>query len=149
MSPPRTRLHARHVCLAAAKGKHVLVEKPMAITLSECRTMVEAARTAGVHLVVGHSHSFDAPVRRGARIVASGAVGKVGMITSLNYTDFLYRPRRPEELVTEKGGGVIFSQARTKSISSGCSAVALCVAFARQPAHGIRRARPKAPIPDY
>jgi phthalate 4,5-cis-dihydrodiol dehydrogenase len=64
-----------------------------------------------VHLVVGHSHSFDAPVRRAREIVASGAVGKVGMITSLNYTDFLYRPRRPEELVTEKGGGVIFSQA--------------------------------------
>jgi phthalate 4,5-cis-dihydrodiol dehydrogenase len=105
------QMHARHVCLAAAKGKHVLVEKPMAITLSECRTMVEATRTAGVHLVVGHSHSFDAPVRRAREIVASGAVGKVGMITSLNYTDFLYRPRRPEELVTEKGGGVIFSQA--------------------------------------
>lgn len=105
------QMHARHVCLAAAKGKHVLVEKPMAITLPECRSMVEAARAARVHLIVGHSHSFDAPVRRAHEIIASGSVGKVGMITSLNYTDFLYRPRRPEELVTEKGGGVIFSQA--------------------------------------
>lgn len=105
------QMHARHVCLAAAKGKHVLVEKPMAITLPECRAMVEAARAARVHLIVGHSHSFDAPVRRAHEIIASGSVGKVGMITSLNYTDFLYRPRRPEELVTEKGGGVIFSQA--------------------------------------
>jgi phthalate 4,5-cis-dihydrodiol dehydrogenase len=33
------------------------------------------------------------------------------MIQALNYTDFLYRPRRPEELVTHRGGGVIFSQA--------------------------------------
>jgi phthalate 4,5-cis-dihydrodiol dehydrogenase len=32
------------------------------------------------------------------------------MITALNYTDFLYRPRRPEELATESGGGVVFSQ---------------------------------------
>src|SRR5579859_4533779 len=48
------KLHARHVCLAAAKGKHVLVEKPMAITLTECRAMVEAARAARIHLVVGH-----------------------------------------------------------------------------------------------
>jgi phthalate 4,5-cis-dihydrodiol dehydrogenase len=33
------------------------------------------------------------------------------MIQALNYTDFLYRPRRPEELRTEEGGGIIFSQA--------------------------------------
>jgi phthalate 4,5-cis-dihydrodiol dehydrogenase len=33
------------------------------------------------------------------------------MITALNFTDFLYRPRRPEELATDRGGGVIFSQA--------------------------------------
>jgi phthalate 4,5-cis-dihydrodiol dehydrogenase len=33
------------------------------------------------------------------------------MITALNFTDFLYRPRRPEELVTDAGGGVVFSQA--------------------------------------
>jgi phthalate 4,5-cis-dihydrodiol dehydrogenase len=33
------------------------------------------------------------------------------MITALNYTDFLYRPRRPEELATANGGGVVFSQA--------------------------------------
>lgn len=33
------------------------------------------------------------------------------MILALNYTDFLYRPRRPEELSTEQGGGVVFSQA--------------------------------------
>ncbi|MAO92980.1 MAG: hypothetical protein CMM81_15755 [Rhodospirillales bacterium] len=32
------------------------------------------------------------------------------MVHALNYTDFLYRPRRPEELMTSEGGGVIFSQ---------------------------------------
>ena len=34
------QMHARHVALAAAKGKHILVEKPMAITLAECQAMV-------------------------------------------------------------------------------------------------------------
>jgi len=38
-------------------------------------------------------------------------VGKVRIITALNFTDFLYRPRRPEELATERGGGVVFNQA--------------------------------------
>jgi phthalate 4,5-cis-dihydrodiol dehydrogenase len=105
------QFHAEHVGLAAAARKHVLVEKPMAITLDECERMTAAARSAGIHLVVGHSHSFDLPVRRTREIIASGAVGAPRMITALNFTDFLYRPRRPEELVTAQGGGVVFSQA--------------------------------------
>jgi phthalate 4,5-cis-dihydrodiol dehydrogenase len=105
------QFHAEHVRVAAAARKHVLVEKPMAITLDECQRMTSDAREAGVHLVVGHSHSFDRPIRRTRELIASGAVGAPRMITALNFTDFLYRPRRPEELVTEQGGGVVFSQA--------------------------------------
>jgi phthalate 4,5-cis-dihydrodiol dehydrogenase len=103
--------HAEHAIEAAAHGKHVLVEKPMALSVDEAGAMIAAASKASVHLIVGHSHSFDAPVRRAREIVASGAVGRVRMITALNFTDFLYRPRRPEELDTAKGGGVFFSQA--------------------------------------
>jgi phthalate 4,5-cis-dihydrodiol dehydrogenase len=89
----------------------VLVEKPMAVSLAECDAMIAAADKAGVQLVVGHSHSFDAPIARAKAILASGELGAVRMITAINYTDFLYRPRRPEELDTAKGGGVFFSQA--------------------------------------
>ena len=103
--------HAAHTILAARHGKHVLVEKPMAITLDECGAMVAAARGAGVHLVVGHSHSFDAPVLRARALIAGGGYGTVRMITALNYTDFLRRPRRPEELDTRQGGGAVFNQA--------------------------------------
>jgi phthalate 4,5-cis-dihydrodiol dehydrogenase len=104
------QLHAEHAALAAHRGKHILVEKPMALTLGECRRMIDAARSAGVHLVVGHSHSFNAPILRTRALIQSGAFGRVRMIQALNFTDFLYRPRRPEELQTEAGGGVIFSQ---------------------------------------
>src|SRR3954465_12241390 len=38
------QMHAEHVRVAAAAGKHLLVEKPMAITLAECEAMIEAAR---------------------------------------------------------------------------------------------------------
>jgi phthalate 4,5-cis-dihydrodiol dehydrogenase len=103
--------HAAHVAAAAAGGKHVLVEKPMALNLEDCRRMIDAARQAGVHLIVGHSHSFDQPYRRARELIASGAFGSVRMITACNFTDFLYRPRRPEELVTDEGGGVVFNQA--------------------------------------
>lgn len=103
--------HVADVRAAAAAGKHVLVEKPMALTLPDCRAMVEAAREAGVHLIVGHSHSFDAPYLRTREIIQSGTHGAVRMITAMNFTDYLYRPRRPEELDTAQGGGAIFSQA--------------------------------------
>ena len=104
------QFHAEHVRIAAKAGKHLLVEKPMAVTLDDCHAMIAAARGAGVQLIVGHSHSFNRPVRRVRDIVESGRFGAVRMITALNFTDFLYRPRRPEELITDRGGGVLFSQ---------------------------------------
>lgn len=106
--------HQTHVDLAvraARAGRHVLVEKPMALTLADCDAMAAAAREAGVAMVVGPSHGFDAPVAWAADLIASGAYGPPRMVTALNFTDFLYRPRRPEELDTTRGGGVIFSQA--------------------------------------
>lgn len=103
--------HAAHARLAASRGKHLLVEKPMAITLEDCLAVVEAARSAGVHLVVGHSHSFDAPIARTRSLIKEGTFGRLRMITALNYTDFLYRPRRPEELDAAEGGGAVLNQA--------------------------------------
>src|SRR3954469_13839459 len=105
------QFHAAHARLAAQAGKHVLVEKPMALTLDECRAMTAAARKHGVHLVVGHSHSFDAPIALARKMIAGGEYGRLRMISGLMFTDFLYRPRRPEELDTSKGGGVVYNQA--------------------------------------
>ncbi|SEB83632.1 4,5-dihydroxyphthalate dehydrogenase [Rhizobiales bacterium GAS188] len=103
--------HADHVRMAAANRKHVLVEKPMALTIADCEAMIAAADSAGIHLLVGHSHSFDLPYLRTRELVKSGVHGNVRMINAMNFTDFLYRPRRPEELDTGAGGGVVFSQA--------------------------------------
>lgn len=105
------QFHAAHVEIAARSGKHVLVEKPMALTLEECTRMIEVTERAGVRLIVGHSHSFNAPIKSTRALIESGVFGRVKMIHALNFTDFLYRPRRPEELSTELGGGVIHSQA--------------------------------------
>src|SRR4029077_5011874 len=90
--------------LAGQHEKPLLVEKPMALTLEDCAMMIDAAKRAGVHLIVGHSHSFDAPLLRTRALIASGTYGAVRMIAAFNYTDFLYRPRRPEELDTAQGG---------------------------------------------
>jgi phthalate 4,5-cis-dihydrodiol dehydrogenase len=104
-------LHEAHAALAAAHGKHVLVEKPMALSLAECDRMIQVAQQADTHLLVGHSHSFDSPVRVALDLIQSGRYGPVQSILAFNFTDFLYRPRRPQELDTAQGGGVVFSQA--------------------------------------
>lgn len=108
-SPPQ--YHAAHTAAAAACGKHVLVEKPMALTLADCDEMIATCRQAGVTLMVGHSHSFDTPYLETRRLIDSGEFGRVRMIHAMNYTDFLHRLRRPDELDTETGGGVLYNQA--------------------------------------
>jgi len=45
-------LHCQHVLAAAAAGKHVLCEKPMAMSTDECRQMIDACEKAGVHLEI-------------------------------------------------------------------------------------------------
>src|SRR4051812_1629176 len=105
------QFHAEHAGVAFKAGKHALIEKPMALSLDECRSMIDAARAAGRRLIVGHSHSFDAPIALARKLIESGQYGRLKMITALNFTDFLYRPRRSEELDTSSGGGVIYNQA--------------------------------------
>lgn len=105
------QFHSQHVKMAARNGKHVLVEKPMALSLAECNAMISACADARVKLLVGHCHSFDTPYLHTRAMIDSGNFGKVRMIHAFNYTDFLYRPRRPEELRTDEGGGVVYSQA--------------------------------------
>lgn len=104
------QMHAAHTETAAAAGKHVLVEKPMALSLSDCLAMIDATARAGVALVVGPTHGMDPQAVAMRDIVARGEYGRLRMISSWNYTDYLYKPRRPEELDTDLGGGVVFNQ---------------------------------------
>lgn len=104
------QLHAEHAIAAAAAGKHIVVEKPMALSLADCDAMIAAAEANGVELIVGHSHGFDPAVTTMRQHIASGDVGPFVSALTFNFTDFLYRPRRPEELDTAQGGGVIFNQ---------------------------------------
>ncbi|HEY4317486.1 MAG TPA: Gfo/Idh/MocA family oxidoreductase [Herbaspirillum sp.] len=105
-----TDLHLDHVLQACAAGKHVLVEKPMAVRLKQARAMVEAAERAGVTLLVGHSHSYDLPIHKMREIIDGGTLGRVQMVNTWCYTDWIYRPRRADELDAEQGGGVTYRQ---------------------------------------
>ena len=102
--------HRKHVIMAAEAGKHIIVEKPMALSLEDCDMMIDAAEKNGVRMVVGHTHSFDAPIMKMHEIISAGDLGPVTMINSFSYGNFLYRPRSRQELDTIRGGGIIFNQ---------------------------------------
>jgi phthalate 4,5-cis-dihydrodiol dehydrogenase len=104
------RFHAKQAVEAMQQGKHVLVEKPLALTLEECDEVVAAADRTGLHLIVGHTHAFDPNIREMHRIIASGELGRLGMILTFNYNDFLLRPHRADEFDSERGGGIAFNQ---------------------------------------
>jgi predicted dehydrogenase len=130
--------------MAAQYGKHVWVEKPMAISVEECLVMIEACKEANVQLMVGHSHAFDRPVLKTRDLILSNRYGSVQMVMALNYTDFLYRPRRPEELITHLGGGVISVKGRIKLMWSAGYAEAMCSASMPMPSPGTRAEAVKA-----
>jgi phthalate 4,5-cis-dihydrodiol dehydrogenase len=103
-------LHAEHVILAVNHGKHATVSKPMAISLEECEAMNEAAERNGVVLLCGHTQAMQAPIHKMAELVWSGQYGRLGMVHSWNYTDWIYRPRMPYELDVSQGGGAVYRQ---------------------------------------
>jgi UDP-N-acetylglucosamine 3-dehydrogenase len=75
-----THLHREHVERAAAAGKHVFCEKPLARNRTEGQAMVEACRKAGVTLGVGHVVRFFPEYRRAKEIIQSGQLGSVGTV---------------------------------------------------------------------
>jgi phthalate 4,5-cis-dihydrodiol dehydrogenase len=104
------RYHARQAVEALQHGKHVLVEKPLALTLEDCDHVIEAAERTGLNVIVGHTHAFDPNIRHMRALIESGEVGRLGMILCLNYNDFLLRPHRQEEFDSPASGGIAFNQ---------------------------------------
>lgn len=101
--------HAEHTIVAAQYGVHVILEKPMCVTLDEGHRMVEAVERAGTKLLM-HSHASDAPVVKMREIVASGKLGRLIGIHAMSYKSWLKSPRLAAELDTEQGGGVVYRQ---------------------------------------
>src|SRR5919197_1024513 len=101
--------HAEHVIAAAMNGKHIVCEKPMALSLEECDRMNAAAAANGVKLLM-HSKAEDPPVAKMRKVVASGRLGRLIQINSWNYKGWLDNPRLSAEVNTSKGGGVVYRQ---------------------------------------
>jgi phthalate 4,5-cis-dihydrodiol dehydrogenase len=105
-TPPE--LHAEQTILAAEHGKHVIVEKPLALTIEDAEAMNAAADRNGIKLVAGHTHSFDPPIRKMREIVRGGELGKLSTINTWNFNEFNHRPWPGREL--ESTHGPLFNQ---------------------------------------
>ena len=104
------RFHADQAVYALGCGKHVLIEKPMALEVADCDRVIRAAKESGKGVIVGHTHAFDPNVRAVRDLVRDGTLGRLGMIAALNYNDFLFRPHRDDEFDPIFGGGILFNQ---------------------------------------
>jgi predicted dehydrogenase len=101
-------LHAEHAICALRNGKHVVVEKPMALSIEDAERMNEAADRYGVKLMCGHTKSFDPPVRKMREILRTGELGPVRMIHTWNYNDFMVRAY--PDLEMRYSHGVVLNQ---------------------------------------
>lgn len=104
------QFHKQHAIAALQAGKHVLIDKPVAIDLADSRAIIGAAEKHKRHVTVGPCHSFDPQIQASLSLIKSGQFGRLRMLRANYTTDFVYRPRREEELKTKAGGGVVFSQ---------------------------------------
>lgn len=108
-------LHAPIAIAAATAGKHVLLEKPMACSMEECRAIVAAAEQAGVTLMIAQ-HFRYLPAYRGLKqLVESGDLGRVwaGRIDEFLPTSIDRRPRADAHWYNDgkrAGGGVVTTQ---------------------------------------
>jgi len=74
-----TNLHCPQTILAAKRGKHVLCEKPMAMTVSECEKMIDVCKKNKVKLSLGYMMRYHAYHKKIKEIVDSGVLGRLVM----------------------------------------------------------------------
>ena len=76
------RTHHALAKQALLRGKHVMVEKPLAASSSECAELTAIAESNGLTLMVGHTFEYNAAIRALRDIVASGELGEIFYIDS-------------------------------------------------------------------
>ena len=96
-------LHAEQTIAAAEAGKHVLCEKPMAVTAAECDQMISACRANNVKLGIAYYRRFYPAVIRAKQIIASGEIGKVGVAQMNAFEYFDPPPDHPRRWLLDPG----------------------------------------------
>jgi len=105
-------MHREQTLAAAAAGKHVFCEKPMALTVADCDEMIAACDAAGVKLMVGHSMRLYPLPKKLLSIAASGELGRpLFGFASYFFTGFGQRDSGIWHLDRANSGGLFFHMA--------------------------------------
>ncbi len=101
--PLPNSMHREWTIRTAEKGKHILCEKPLALSAAECREMEASAEANGVKLMEAFMYRFHPRTERVVEMVRAGVVGDLKVITSA----FTFRLKNPDNirLKPELGGG--------------------------------------------
>lgn len=75
-------MHAEYTIRAARAGKHVMCEKPMAVSVAECEAMIAACKAANRKLMIGYRVHFEAYNLEAMRLARAGAAGKIRYVRS-------------------------------------------------------------------
>jgi predicted dehydrogenase len=102
-------LHAPVALAAAAAGKHILLEKPMAPTRAECDAITRAAAEAGVTLMIGQVMRFVLPCLAARKYIGSGALGRPRYGRSVFAKRWMEANRRDWHLSPATGGGMLLT----------------------------------------
>lgn len=104
-TPPQT--HVKLAIEAMDRGCHVLIEKPMALTVAECDKIVEASQRNGVKVCVGHSDLFYYPFMEARKLVEEGAIGQFRGMRIMLSTPTSYMTSQKDHWAHKLPGGVI------------------------------------------
>jgi predicted dehydrogenase len=101
-------LHKEAAVWCANQGCHILLEKPMALSVAECDEIIEAVNRKNVKLLVGHSQHYKAENLKVLELMASGDLGELVMINDTRHTHY-YRETRPDWFFekAKAGGGIL------------------------------------------
>ena len=106
------QFHAENAITAAEAGKHILLRKPMGVSMDECQRVLDAVERSGVKLLAGGQTQGTSPHTHAVRkVIASGELGGLRAINVWAYTGWMLRPRMPQEVDESMGGGVVWRQA--------------------------------------
>jgi predicted dehydrogenase len=75
-----TDRHADTICAAAEAGKHILCQKPLALSLAECDRIIAATEKAGVRFAMAWQMRHDPANQAIREVVRSGRLGKIGLV---------------------------------------------------------------------
>ena len=104
-TPPAT--HAKIAQTALQSGAHILIEKPMAMTVDECDKIINEAKKLNKKICVGHSDLFYPPVIKARKLLSEANIGEFRGMRVLLSTPFTYALSKSDHWIHKLPGGIL------------------------------------------